>query len=126
MNPWQTGYIPPQKALALRLKFSTRHRRRCRRKFSPGSRPTVSHGLMYLLRLQAYRHFVPTAKLWVTSKMFMTKIPKLLMESFWNFPGSVQFYLFSNRYAHFGIKLTWRSFLISRVTHTRPGKKTVC
>jgi len=45
------------------------------------------------------------------------------MESFWNFPGSVQFYLFSNRYAHFGIKLTWRSFLISRVTHTRLGKK---
>jgi hypothetical protein len=71
----------------------------------------------------AYRHFVPTANLWVTSKMFMTKIPKLLMESFWNFPGSVQFYLFSNRYAHFGIKLTWRSFLISRVTHTRLGKK---
>lgn len=46
-----TGFIPPQKALALRLKFSTRHRRRCRRKFSPGSRAPVSHGLIYLLRI---------------------------------------------------------------------------
>lgn len=45
-----TGFIPPQKALALRLKFSTRHRKRCRRKFSPGSRAPVSHGLIYLLR----------------------------------------------------------------------------
>jgi hypothetical protein len=69
INPWQTGFIPPQKALALRLKFPTRHKRRWRRKFYPGSRPPVSHGLMLLLRIQAYRHFVPAAKLWVARKM---------------------------------------------------------
>ena len=64
-----TGFIPPQKAPELRLKLTTRHKRRWRSKFSPGSEPPVSHGLMYLLRLGAYRLFVPQAKLWECRKM---------------------------------------------------------
>ena len=65
----RTGFIPPQKAPELRLKLTTRHKRRWRSKFSPGSEPPVSHGLMYLLRLGAYRLFFPQAKLWECRKM---------------------------------------------------------
>ena len=58
----------------------------------------LSHQLLYLMGSWTYFDCgIPSlrsgSKVLCPSKMFMTKIRKLLKEYFSNFPGSVQFYL---------------------------------
>jgi hypothetical protein len=69
--------------------------------------PPVSHGLMFLLRLQAYRLFFPAAKVWDAEKNVKGNFLKTPYGNFFKkFPSDAFSFIDCLCASLFGIKLT--------------------